>query len=242
MRVAAASDLSRAFAELGLLFEAKTRQKVEFSFGSTGLLAKQLRAGAPFDMFAAASESFVDEVVTDGACDGTTRAPYGHGRIVLWSKHGLVQPAATFDDLSDARFQRIAIAQPEHAPYGKAAQQALQTRGLWSSVTSRLVYGENVQQAYQFAQSGNAEVAIVALSLVTQAPGASNTRAVESGTYLLIDEALHEPLAQELVVCKHGKSREGGLRFAQFVNSEAGRVIMLRYGFALPSETLVRAP
>lgn len=231
--VAAASDLSRAFAELGAAFEAKTQQRVAFSFGSTGLLAKQLREGAPFDLFAAANVSFVAEVVKTGACDGATQVPYARGRLVIWTKQGLVKPSRSLADLADPRFQRIAIANPQHAPYGKAAKQALEKQGLWKVVESRIVYGENVQQTLQFAQSGNAEAAIVAQSLVI---GSSR------GASLLVDDGLHAPIDQALVACNHGKNKAGATAFASFVNSVEGRAVMRRYGFMLPRETSTTAP
>jgi molybdate transport system substrate-binding protein len=233
IRVAAAADLTLAFEELGRVFEQQTGQRVSFSFGSTGLLAKQLREGAPFDVFAAANVSFVDEVVSAGACDGATKAPYARGRIAVWTKRGAVAPPAAFEELADARFARIAIANPEHAPYGQAAKQALQSTNIWSQVESRLVLGENVRQTLQFGESGNVEAAIVALALVV------NDR---DNPWFVVEERLHHPINQALVVCNRGARREGGEAFARFVNSEPGRAVMRRYGFLLPGETLMQSP
>jgi molybdate transport system substrate-binding protein len=233
VRVAAAADLMLAFEELGRLFERETGQRVTFSFGSTGLLAKQLREGAPFDLFAAANVSFVEEVVAAGACDGTTKAPYARGRIALWTKRGAVPPPADVTALADARFRRIAIANPEHAPYGQAAKQALERAGVWRSVQPRLVFGENVRQALQFAETGNVEAAIVALALVV------NDR---DNPWSLVDQALHRPIDQALVVCTGGRNRQGGKAFARFVSSDAGRDVMQRFGFLLPGEALVNDP
>lgn len=228
LRVAAAADLGDAFAELGRLHEARTGQKVVFSFGSTGLLAKQLKEGAPFDLFAAANVSFVDEVVTAGACDGATKALYAHGRVAVWSKKGTVTPATSLADLADARFTRIALANPEHAPYGAAARDALEHAGLWATVQPRLVFGENVRGALQFAQSGNVEVALVALSLVVSD---------RENPWFLVNEALHAPLAQALVVCRRGRQVEGARKFAALVASPEGTAVMKRYGFVLPAAT-----
>jgi molybdate transport system substrate-binding protein len=230
LRVAAAADLALAFKEVGEAFEKANGKKVDFSFGSTGLLAKQIQEGAPFDAFAAANISFVDDVVKSGACVGDTKQLYAKGRIVLWSKDKNALPKS-IADLSDARFVKIAIANPEHAPYGRAAKQAMTKSGMWSTVEPRMVYGENVQQTLTYAQSGNAEVAIVALSLAIASPG----------NYVPIDPSLHDPLDQAMVACKGGS---GGARlnearaFLDFVGSEAGRAIMRRYGFLLPGETL----
>ena len=229
IRVAAAADLTLAFEELGRMFEQETGEAVSFSFGSTGLLAQQLRQGAPFDVFAAASVSFVEDVVAAGVCDGSTAAPYARGRIAIWTRRGLVAPAATLEDLADSRFVRIAIANPEHAPYGLAAEQALRSAGLWDAIQPRLVLGENVRQTFQFAETGNVEAAIVALALVIQD---------RSNPWLLLDERLHEPIDQALVVCTGGAQRDGGEAFARFVDSEPGRAVMRRYGFVLPHEEI----
>ena len=225
--VAAAADLARAFHEVGEAFEKRSGSKVTFQFGSTGLLARQIIAGAPFDLFAAADQSFVDEVTRAGACDDATRALYARGRIVVYTKHGgSVARPTTLADLADARFVKIAIANPEHAPYGRAAEQALRHAGIWEAVRARLVYGENVQQALQFAESGNAEAAIVALSLAVTSDGES----------LPIDPATYPPLDQALVICRHGAAATQARELVRFINSPDGRAIMRRYGFWLPGE------
>jgi molybdate transport system substrate-binding protein len=233
IRVAAASDLMLAFEELGRTFEQQSGRPVTFSFGSTGLLTKQLREGAPFDLFAAANVSFVDEVVGAGACDGQTKAPYARGRIAVWTKSGGAAVPASLAELADRRFTRIAIANPEHAPYGQAAREALRQQGIWAAVEPRLVLGENVRQTLQLAETGNVEAAIVALSLVMSD---------RKNPWLLVDEHLHRPIDQALVVCTHGKNRAGGAAFAEFIHAEAGRAVMRRYGFLLPGEKLTRAP
>jgi molybdate transport system substrate-binding protein len=229
--VAAASDLAFAFPELATAFERETGTHVTFTFGSTGQLAKQIGEGAPYDVFAAANVSYVDEVVRADACDATTEAPYARGRIALWSKRGLVAPPASLADLTAPRFAKIAIANPAHAPYGKAAREALQRAGVWDALEPRIVYGENVQQALQFAASGNAEVAIVALSIAL---------ANQDGVYEPIDASAHAPIDQAMVVCKRGKDRARALAFTRYVNAPAGRAIMQRHGFLLPGEEQAR--
>jgi molybdate transport system substrate-binding protein len=229
IRVAAAADLTEAFTELGQVFEAKTGQSLTVSFGSSGLLAKQIAEGAPFDVFAAANVSFVEQVVAAGACDPKTQAHYARGRIVLWTRHGGVAPPEDLRALSDERFTRIAIANPEHAPYGQAAMEALRDVGVSEAVERRLVYGENVRQTLQFAETGNAEVAIVALALVIHD---------RRNPWTLIDERHHRPITQALVVCDRGGQRTGGAAFAAFVGSYEGRRVMRRYGFVLPGEQL----
>jgi molybdate transport system substrate-binding protein len=237
LKVAAAADLASAFKEVGDAYEKKTGDKVVFTFGSTGLLAKQISEGAPFDVFAAANISFVDDVVKAGACFEPTKSLYARGRIVVWTKSGPGHPdePVALEDLADAKFAKIAIANPEHAPYGKAAQQALEKAGLYEAVRPRLVYGENVQQTLQFAQSGNADAAIVALSLAI----------VSDGKYSLVEAEQHNPLDQALVACKGSAqnattSRAEATNFTDFVNSPDGRAIMKRFGFILPGESVAK--
>ena len=225
IKVAAASDLQLAFKEVGAAFQKKTGKSVTFTFGSTGQLAKQISEGAPYDVFAAANVSFVDEAVKAGACDDATKSMYARGRIVLWTKS--TTPSA-LADLTAEKFVKIAIANPEHAPYGKAARQALEAQGIWDAVQPKIVYGENVSQTLQFAQTGNVEAAIVALSLA---------KVTEGGSYAVIDATLHKPIDQAIVVCKHGVNATVGKEFAAFVNSEEGRAIMRKFGFLLPGES-----
>jgi molybdate transport system substrate-binding protein len=229
LQVAAAADLALAFKDVGAAYEQKSGDHVVFSFGSTGLLAKQLAQGAPFDLFAAANVSFTDDVIKAGACLADGRTLYARGRIVVWWRaDSPVPPPRTLADLADPRFIKIAIANPVHAPYGRAAQQAFTKLGIWPRVQPRLVFGENVQQTLQFARSGNAEAAVVALSLAV----------VSDGTYIPVDESLHDPIDQALVVCGKDRARLGRARaFAAFVAAPAGRAIMRRYGFLLPGET-----
>lgn len=229
VRVAAASDLTVAFEELGRRFQQTSGLTVAFSFGSSGLLAKQIRERAPFDVFASANTSFVEAAVQAGACDGRTVAPYARGRIVLWTRRDAGTPPEALGALTEARFRHIAIANPEHAPYGKAARQALEKLGLWSQLEPRIVYGENIKQTLQYAQSGSVEAAVVALSLAIGTP---------DGAYVPIDGALHAPIDQALVVCKHGMNEEGGRAFASFVNGSEGRAVMRRNGLLLPGEEL----
>jgi len=213
VRVAAAADLSRAFEELG----ARLDPRPVFTFGASGLLAKQLAEGAPFDVFAAASEAYVEQAEKAGACEKGER--FARGRLAVWTKEGGV----ALDALGDERFARIAIANPEVAPYGRAAKEALVAAGLWERVEKRLVYGENVRQALQLAQSGNVEAAIVADALV-----ASYAQAV------LVDETQHQAVVQAIAVCKHGTNRTGGEAFMKLVRSEPGLALLKQYGFGAP--------
>jgi molybdate transport system substrate-binding protein len=230
IRVAAAADLALAFEELGRAFERHSGRRVSLTLGSSGLLAMQIREGAPFDLFAAANVSFVEEVVASGACDGATKEPYGRGRLAIWTRGAAGHPES-IEELAGSRFARVAIANPEHAPYGLAARQALDRAGVLEELRARLVFGENVRQTLQFAESGNVEAAIVALSLVMQR---------EDGVFTPVPESLHDLLEQALVVCRHGASFEGGRAFALFVSTPAAREVMGRHGFLLPGEAGAR--
>jgi molybdate transport system substrate-binding protein len=134
LRVAAAADLSSAFRDVGAVYEQKTGQKVDFSFGATGLLEKQIAEGAPFDVFAAANVSYVDDAVKAGACVADSKSTYATGHVVLFSAKEASFHPQTVADLTDARVTKIAIANPDHAPYGAAAKQAMQHAGVWDKV------------------------------------------------------------------------------------------------------------
>jgi molybdate transport system substrate-binding protein len=224
LKIAAAADLAVAFKEVGEAFEKLRGVKSIFTFGSTGLLSKQVVEGAPFDVFAAANVSFIEDLATNGHVLPETKTLYARGRIVVWTK----ATKLTLAGLTDDAVQKIAIANPEHAPYGRAAEQALRSVGVYDRVKPKLVFGENVQQALQFAESGNADVAVVALSLAMHA----------KGQYEIVDEALHEPIAQAMAVCSISKLREDALAFVRFVEAPEGRAIMTSHGFLLPGETL----
>jgi len=226
--VAAAADLAFAFPDVGALYEKTTGEHVVFSFGSTGLLERQLAEGAPLDAFASASASFADDAVKSGACLADSKASYATGRLVILAGSGASTIPTRLADLVDARIAKIAIANPEHAPYGRAARQALERSGIWGQVASKIVYGENVQQALEFAQSGNADAAIVALSLATVLPVADGAAA----RWTPIPAELHDRIDQVLVACAHGRAGpDAGRAFIAFVNSDAGRSVMRRYGF-----------
>ena len=232
VKVAAAADLSFAFKDVGDAFEKATRRKVVFSFGSTGLLEKQIAEGAPFDVFAAANVSYADDAAKTGACDAQSEALYATGRIVMFTIDGAPLAPRAVSELGDARISKIAIANPDHAPYGKAAKQAMEHAGVWDAVHAKVVYGENVQQALQFAQSGNADVAIVALSLATVTPG--------HATEIPMDQ--YDRIDQALIVCHNGKAgADAGRGFVDFVKSAEGHAIMKRFGFLLPGESLAKA-
>jgi len=220
VRVAAASDLAKAFEDVGAAFENKTGIKSNFNFSSSGLLAKQIEQGAPFFLFAAANKSFVDQVVKSGKCDPATAQLYSRGRLVMWSKTGA---PAKIADIVDPKYKRIGIANPDHAPYGKAAQQAMEKAGIYEQVKDRLVLGENISATMTYAKEGSVDVAFVALSLAIS---------TDAQLYSPVELDLHEPLEQTLVVCGKGPEADAARQLADFIVGTEGRGIMERYGFS----------
>jgi molybdate transport system substrate-binding protein len=228
LTVAAAADLQFAFTEIGELFEMETGNEVTFSFGSTGQLAQQIENGAPFDLFAAANISFVDDLAKKNLVLSDTVALYARGRIVLAVNRESGISAVTLQDLLSDKITHIAIANPEHAPYGVAAKEALQSAGVWEQIQSKIVYGENVRQTLQFIQTGDAQAGIVALSVAN----------VPEVTWALLDNSLHNPLDQALAVVSSSPHADVAREFAAFINGETGRPIMQKYGFVLPGEAI----
>lgn len=230
--IAGASDLQFALTEIAQAFRATIGQDVRLSLGSSGNITRQIEQGSPVELFLSADEAFVFRL----AAGGHTRDRgelYAIGRIVLFTPPG--SPIATAGGMAAIRaalgagsITRFAIANPEHAPYGRAAQEALRASGLWESIGPRLVLGENVSQAAQFALAGGSQGGIVAYSLVL-APALQGR-----GAYTLLPETLHEPLRQRMVLTR--RAGPVATAFYAYMQQPAAREIMRRYGFALPGE------
>lgn len=229
LRIAAAASLASVLPELIELHRERVPEAIEFSLGSSGLLARQIAEGAPFDLFMSANLEFADDLVAKGHGRAETRAVYARGRIALWAVRGSATPAPDLADLSDARFRRIALANPESAPFGLAAVQTLEHAGLWETLEPRIVYGDNILQALQMARSGNAEVALIALSLAIS---------TEDGEWTLLHEEGHEPIDQALLVTARSQRPSAAEAFARTVASPAGRAILARHGYAAPGQAL----
>jgi molybdate transport system substrate-binding protein len=218
LQVAAAADLKPAFEALGRTFTSRTGVRVAFTFGSTGLLATQLKEGAPFDLFAAASIEAAKDASSTGTCEVTTVTPYARGTLVVLG-------VSSLGALEDAQVKVIALAQPEHAPYGRAAKQALERAGLWDRVSPRVVYAQNVGQAQQYFATRNADAAFISRSLVM---------GVDAGVMVEVPAALHDPIEQAMVLCTKGSHRADAQRFADLVQSAEGQAVLAAAGF-LPS-------
>ncbi len=217
--VAAASDLARTQSSLSASFAKTTGIPVRFTFGSSGMLARQIENGAPYDVFLSANEGFVRELTKTGKILPDSVVNYANGRLGLWSRSGRFRK---LPDLLDPAVRHVAIANPVHAPYGMAAREALKRRGLWEKLEKKLVYGENVQQAFQFAQSGNADAVITAWSLVYDRGG------------VLLPAGWHEPVRQVGGAVAGRPNAEAARRFLRFLAGPEGRKILEKSGFAPP--------
>ena len=227
--VAAASDLRFVFEEMEPRFERECECDLVFSFGSSGTLATQIEQGLQVDVFASADSGYVDELDEEGLLLDGTRQPYAVGRVVLAVPARTDSEVDSLDDLRDSRLKKISIANPDHAPYGRAAKQALETAGVWQDIQSRLVFGENASLATQFVETGNADAGIIPLSL-----------AIQRRQYLrfsLVPESLHEPLLQVAAVLRSSNHPDHARAFLDYVNGE-GRALMREYGFVLPGESV----
>jgi molybdate transport system substrate-binding protein len=230
--IAAAADLQFALTEIAADFRRDTGRQVRLVFGSSGNLRRQIAEGAPFELFLSADEAYVAALAKEGRTeDGGVR--YATGRIVLFAATGSpLRPDAALADLkaavADGRIRHFAIANPEHAPYGRAARETLQAAGLWDALGPRLVLGENVLQAAQFATAGGAQGGIVAYSL------ARSPVLAGKGAYVLLPAENHAPLYQRMVLVKGAGAT--AREFYRYLQAPTARAVMTRFGFALPGE------
>lgn len=218
--IAAASDLIKVGQPLASAFEHSTGLRLRFSFSSSGQLEQQIRQGAPFDIYAPASRSFCQSLERDGLVDGEDKV-YATGRLVAWSQ---TLHLHSLNDLKESRVTRVAIANPQYAPYGLAAQQALQAAGLWWAIQPKLIYAETVAQAFQLAETANVDVALVARALVTDA----------ASSFLPVEEKLYRPIEQAAVVLNGSKNKQAAHAFLDFLLTAEAQRILHEYGFGPP--------
>jgi len=232
IRIAAAADLKFAMGELAEMFEKQSGTKVNVTYGSSGNFFSQMQNGAPFDLFFSADIEYPKKLDAAGLAEPGTLCEYAVGRIAIWAPAdaNLDVTKQGWKTLLDASVEKIAIANPEHAPYGRAAVAALQKAGIYESVKAKLVYGENISQAAQFVQSGNAQAGIVAMSLAVSS-------AMQDGKRWEIPAEMHPTIEQGAIVLKDAKNKAAARAFLEFVKSEAGRAILAKYGFAFPEKT-----
>jgi molybdate transport system substrate-binding protein len=229
--VAAASDLSYAMNEIAGNFEKATGCIVRVSSGSSGNFLSQIENGAPFDVFFSADIEYPKKLESEGFATAGSTYLYAVGKIVLWVRSdSRLDISKGFAVLRDPSIQKVSIANPQHAPYGRAAEEALRKAGVYDAVKDRLVLGENISQAAQFVESGNADVGVLALSLVLSPPLKDNGRAWK------IPENLYSPIQQGVVVLSGSKNPQGAHQFLDYIKSPATRSLLERYGFILPGE------
>ena len=228
--VAAASDLQFAIKELIVEYEKQTGHHVKLSLGSSGNFYAQLQQGAPFDLYFSADIGYPKKLEEAGLTVPGSLYRYAVGRVVLWApKQSPVEVSKGLTVLRDAAVRKIAIANPKHAPYGRAAVAAMEQSQVYAEVKDRLVLGENISQAAQFIESGACDVGIIALSLA-MAPVMKS-----AGSYWLIPAEAHPPLEQGAVIMKQSKQQDAARHFLQFMQSPQGQEVMTRYGFTLPN-------
>jgi molybdate transport system substrate-binding protein len=229
LRVAAASDLQFVLPELATQYEKESGVKLEISYGSSGNFSAQIQNGAPFDVFFSADVSYPEALERSEFAEPGAVYKYAVGKIVLWvPADSPIDPAKFgWDSLLQASVQKIAIANPEHAPYGRAARAALEKAGLLERVKSKLVFGENISQTAQFVQSGNAQIGFVALSLAV-------SPAMSSGKRWEVPQDSYPPLVQAVVVLKNSPNKIAADKFITFLRTETARATFLRFGFGQP--------
>ncbi len=210
--VAAASDMAPLEAPLKEAFKDAT---LTFTFGASGMLARQIDAGAPFDVFLSANEALMMELVSKGKIDSNDVQIFATGRLALWSKSGAIQ---NFDDFAKFQNLKVAMANPQHAPYGLAAQQSLKRFGIWERYQPSIVLAENVRQAFQFAESGNVDVTLTAWSLVHDKGG------------ILVPAEAHAPIRQVGAEIRRSKQRKAARKLVEFLMSPEGRKLLTDHG------------
>jgi molybdate transport system substrate-binding protein len=231
LKIAAAADLTYAFKDVTARFEKQTGNKIRLTYGSSGNFFSQIQNGAPFDLFFSADVSFPQKLEAAGLAEPGTIYDYAKGQIVIWV------PNASRLDLSkglavllDPNIRKIAIANPQHAPYGSAAVAAMKDEGIYDQVKSKFVMGENISQTAQFVQSGNADAGIVAVSLAL-APAMKTT-----GRYVAIPQTDYPPLIQAAMILKSSPNKELAEKFLDFLKETGTVAVMEQYGFAIPKD------
>jgi molybdate transport system substrate-binding protein len=231
LRVAAASDLTFAFNDIAARFQNQTGNSVSLTYGSSGNFFAQIRNGAPFDLFFSADLNYPQKLEAAGLIEPGSIYEYASGKLVIWAPNSTkLDLRRGLAALLDPGIRKIAIANPQHAPYGSAAVAAMRDAGVYDRVKDKLVLGENISQTAQFVQSGNADVGIVALSLAL-APAMK-----DSGRYIEIPATDYPPLVQAAAILKSSANKEAAKQFLKFLKEPGTVAVMERYGFAIPND------
>jgi molybdate transport system substrate-binding protein len=229
LQVAAAADLATCIDEINRGFANSVGgAEVKSTIGSSGNFFAQIRNGAPFDVFLSADTFYPRELAKAGLADPATLMVYAHGQLMMWSTDPAIEPGSGLKLLADRRIARIAIANPDVAPYGRAAKAALEHAGLWHVVKHKLVFGENAAQTAQFVETGNAQVGFV---------GSAHVKAVGNltkGRGWLVPAGFYPVMEQGAIVTAKGRTHPLAVRYLDFLGSHDGRAILHKYGFSLP--------
>jgi len=217
LTVAAAADLASLAPELSAAFERQTGIHLTVSLGASGILEQQIAHGAPFDVFLSANQQYIRDLAANGQIVPASVRVYAFGRLGLWSADGRFEDVG---ELTGPALKHLAIPNPEHAPYGVAARDFLRRRGLWDALERRIVYGENVRQTLQYAETGNADAVITAWSLLVQKKGAVEL------------PADHAPISQAVGIVSASKQQEAAQKFIQFLLGPEGAKLLRDHGLA----------
>jgi molybdate transport system substrate-binding protein len=230
--VAAAADLSSALKEIVENYEKETGIKVKLSFGASGALTQQIHNRAPFDVFFSADMDYPRQLISYGDAERSSLYRYAIGKLVLWvpADSPLDVEHKGMNTLADPSVKKIAIANPQHAPYGRAAVAAMKHVGLYDQVADRLVLGENISQAAQFVESGNAQIGFVAMAHVTS-PAMQG-----KGKYWQIPVEAYPPLEQGVVVTRRSRHKREALAFVKYIQTKQVADVLSRYGFTVPDQ------
>lgn len=227
-RIAAASDLQFVFPDLASQYEKQSGTKLAITYGSSGDLSAQIQNGAPFDLFFSADVAYPHQLVTAHLANPDSLQVYAVGRLVLWlSPDSPLDPSAGLKILLDPRVQKIAIANPDHAPYGRAAIAALKSAKLYDPLKPKLVFGENISQAAQFVQSGSAQAGLLAFSLAV-------SPALKSGKRWEIPANQYPPVEQAVILLSASANKAAAQAFLDYLKSPSARATFEKYGFFLP--------
>jgi molybdate transport system substrate-binding protein len=237
VRVAAAADLQFALKDLAGQFEKQSGTHLALTFGSSGTFFAQIQNGAPFDLFLSADRDYPTNLESAGLTEPGSLLIYARGHLVVWAP-----PGSKYDfeskglgALQDSKIEKIAVANPEHAPYGRAAIAALKKAGLYETLQPKLVYGENISQTAQFVESGNAQAGLVAMSL-TISP------AMKDGQRWEVPQDLYPPIEQAAVILKTAQNKDAARAFLEFLSSDKAWKTLHQYGFSTDSARAKAAP
>lgn len=226
LRVAAAANVEQIFnKDLLPMFQKQTGATVIPVYGATKMLALQLQNGAPFDVFVSADTATVTDLASKGQLEACTKRVYAVGRLVMWTRKDSPLHPRRIQDLADPRYSKVAIANPEVAPYGLAATQSFASAGLTANITPRLVIAENIQQCLQYGQSGNADVSLTALALVV---------GDKTDPYVIVPDKLHAPIAQAVAVVTASSQQALAKQFEDFLTGKEAAAVWKRYGYEVP--------